>query len=149
MEMETQIERIARTRLEADELRRLRAHSKEITERMVKLDKILKDFKETFKEYLPLLDEAGIKYSAHFNDPRYEYQGSYIQFEMQRTDKQPHVAKIMGPKVLKMDFDNGMSYRYEYVPYNSRVNDGICGKSVYGNWPKKDLILFIYNGLFK
>ena len=145
--METQIEKIALTRLEAEELRRLRAHSKEITERMVKLDKILKDFKETFRDFLPLLDEAGIAYSAHFNS-NYEYAGSYILFERFIASEDPCeiIEGIKKPKTLKMDFYNGTSYRYEYVfnPHSDRY-----GTKCLGVWPKTDLILFIYKGLFK
>jgi len=145
--METQIERIARTRLEAEELRRLRAHSKEITERMVKLEKILKNFKETFKDFLPLLDEAGIIYSAHFNS-NYEYAGSYILFErlMPSEDPSEIIEGIKKSKTLKMDFYDGNSYRYEYV-FDQRGDRH--GTKCLGNWPKTDLILFIYNGLFK
>lgn len=147
MEMETQIEKIARTRLEAEELHRLRAHSKEITERIVKLEKILEDFKRTFKDVLPLLDEARITYSAHFNS-NYEYAGSYILFERQIPSEDPReiIEGVKKTRTVKMDFNNGISYRYEYV-FDPRGDHH--GTKCFGSWPVTELILFIYNGLFK
>lgn len=92
------------------------------------------EFKAGFAEEIPLLDEAGIKWAAHWQDPDYEFKGSYILFE---TDS----------KQLKMDFINRDAYRYEYVQhsldeYRNR------GTMVYGDWPKEDFIVWLDDQLF-
>lgn len=102
---------------------------KEKAEREAKLKEILKEFEIGFAEQLPLLSEANITYSAHFNT-KYENDGTYIEF-------------TRGDKSLKMDFSKRNLYRYEYTGKNR--NDF---RMTYGNWPKDDFILFIDKRLF-
>lgn len=86
---------------------------------------ICREFEIEFADQLPLLKESGINWSAHFNNNRYHYQGSYILFKKDG-------------KALKMDFNNKNSYRYEHVHPNTGV-----GRSVYENWNKDDFLIFI------
>ncbi len=96
--------------------------------------RILEDeFRVGFADEIPLLEEAGIKWSAHFQDPDYEFKGAYILFE--KDDKR-----------LKMDFASRGSYRYEYVPY-SLEEYAYRGSMVYGNWTKEEFILWIDENL--
>ncbi len=96
------------------------------------LSTLLEEFEIAFKDYLPLLEEAGITYKAELQDRRYKFKGSYIEFK--KDDK-----------ILRMDFNDKNSYRYEYVDYD---NSGIRrGNSVYGNWNQEDFIIFIDEGL--
>ena len=98
------------------------------TERAKQEKAILESFKSTFNDYIPMIEEEGIEISAHFKSV-WEYKGSYIQFR--KNDK-----------ILRMDYQNAMTYRYEYTK-----PDAGAGRSVYGTWPKEDLVLFIYEGL--
>jgi hypothetical protein len=92
---------------------------------------LLKDFEASFSNQLPLLIEAGIKWSAHFNDNHFHHKGSFIMF-------------THNGKELKMDFNGRKSYRYEYIPCTPGRR---IGKSVYGEWDKEDFILFIDENL--
>jgi hypothetical protein len=48
-----------------------------------------------------------------------------------------------------MDYHNRISYRYEHVPQPLNRDGIIAARSVMGNWPKEDFVMFIYHGLFK
>ena len=109
------------------------AASQEIqSERSAKMGFLLEEFEKGFKEQLPMLADAGIKWNARYNS-MYDHEGAYIQFRL-------------GEKTLKMDFGSATSYRYEYT---GRVGSGTHGCMVYGDWPKDDFIIFIYNNLIK
>lgn len=100
------------------------------SERKIKLDNLLQEFEIGFADYLSMLKEAGVSWSAHFNTA-WEHQGSYIKFKKEE-------------KELKMDFSTRDSYRYEYVGVLGRER---MGKMVYGNWSKEDFVLFINDNL--
>lgn len=147
--MEPKLVQIARSRIEKKEIRLLKEHSKQITKNLVELNGILEDFKETFRDYLPLLDEAGIEYNAYFNDNRYPgLYGSYIEFKrtVPSVDARDIVEGGKNTITLRMDFDHGKSYRYEHVVRGSSTRK--VGRSVYGEWPKEDIVMFLYGGLF-
>ncbi len=93
--------------------------------------KILQEFEIGFAKELPLLKDAGISYSAHYNS-QYDHEGTYIKF------------CFVGQE-LKMDFSARNSYRYEYT--GRRGEAGNYGRMVFGDWNKEDFILFIYTGL--
>ena len=90
---------------------------------------ILESFKSTFYDFIPMIEEEGIEISAHFYSA-YEYKGSYILFRK-------------GTSTLRMDYQNAISYKYEY----NHPDRNTIGRSVFGAWPKEDLILYIYDGL--
>ncbi|MDH6308082.1 hypothetical protein M2451_002601 [Dysgonomonas sp. PFB1-18] len=92
---------------------------------------ILEEFETAFAPELEILKESGVTWSAQHQDKRYSSQGFYIQFEREG-------------KILKMDFSNRHSYRYEHVPYSSNRT----GSMTYGSWSKEQFILFIHDGLF-
>lgn len=85
---------------------------------------ISREFEIGFASQLPLLEQAGINWSAHFNNNRYHYDGSYILFEKDG-------------KILEMDFLNSKSYKYEH-----EYPRGVSTKC-YGEWPKDDFLIFI------
>ncbi len=133
--MEPALVTIARARIEAEELRTLKARSKKITKDLVKDNKTLESFKEAFKEYIPMIEEAGVTCSAG------DIAGnSYIEFKrtVPRTMCVGDTDKV---KTIRMDYHSPVSYRYEYA------NRGYGTKTL-GAWPKEDIIMFIYNGLF-
>jgi hypothetical protein len=99
------------------------------SERKKKEEAILESFKSTFFDFIPMIEEEGIKISAHFKSA-YEYKGSFIQFQK-------------GDQLLRMDYQNAIQYRYEYT----NPDRDTIGRSVYGTWPKEDLILYIYDEL--
>jgi hypothetical protein len=96
-------------------------------ERDVKERAILDAFKAAFYEYIPLLEQELIIISAHYKSA-YEHYGSYIEFQK-------------GSYILKMDFNNCMSYRYEYTKPDQH------GSMVLSDWPKERFVIFIYNWL--
>lgn len=85
-------------------------------------------FELRFVDYLELLKNEGIEYSAKFHDNRYHHQGSFIEFKK-------------GEKRLRMDFSNANSYRYECP------SEGKYGTMVYGQWDFDRFILFIHDNL--
>ena len=128
--METEFTKIAakiRSERLADSLQHSDAAALRYQEEQLAL---LKQFEQAFGEELPLLHQAGIKCSAHWQDHRYGFKGSYILFELDGRE-------------LKMDFSSAKSYRYEFVPYGS----GRSGRMTYGEWPKDDFYLFIDENL--
>ncbi len=88
---------------------------------------LIEEFEIGFVQVLDMLKESGVSYSAHYQDPRYEHMGTYIQFEKE------------GLPPLKMDFNNRRSYRYEYVQYSTDR----YGTMTYGNWDMDKFILFL------
>jgi hypothetical protein len=99
------------------------------SERKKKEEAILESFKSTFFDFIPMIEEEGIVISAHFKSA-YEHKGSFIQF--QKVDR-----------VLRMDYLNAIQYRYEYT----NPDRDTIGRSVFGTWPKADLVLYIYDEL--
>jgi hypothetical protein len=79
-----------------------------------------------------MLAEEKIKWGAHLNS-QYEHEGSYISFHKDDF-------------VVKMDFSGGKSYRYEYT---GKRGGGNYGRSVFGDWPKEDFVVFIYTELIQ
>ncbi len=104
---------------------------KEQAEYKSRIKYYLNEFKIGFKDELPILKEAGIKYSAHFRDIRYEHMGVYILLKK-------------GKREIRMEFSSRTSYRYEYIP-----NGPHYGTHCFGNWPKEDFIVFVDKGLLK
>ncbi len=104
-------------------------------EREAEILNLLTEFEEGFKNEIPMLKEAGITYSAHFNTV-YAHQGAYILFKH-------------GLKELRMDFNNRISFRYEYTPWIRGLSERVMGRCVYGDWPKDEFILFIDEGLIQ
>lgn len=99
------------------------------------IERLQNEFEIGFKEQISLLNESGIKWSAHLNNDKYEDQGAYILFKK-------------GDKSIKMDFNNRVSYRYEYFPYS--LNEYASkGTMVFGDWDKDDFYLFIDEKLLK
>jgi hypothetical protein len=95
-----------------------------------KRDELRQMFLEGFKDIIPLLDDAEITFEAQFKDNDYpDLYGGHISFKYKGQE-------------LKMDFNTGISYRYEYSTKNDRN-----GRSVYGNWPHEDFIVWIYRNL--
>lgn len=87
---------------------------------------ITEQFRTAFLEYLPMMQEAGIKWSAHMQDRRYSSMGTFILFQKE------HV-------VARMDFSNAKSYRYEFVRHDQGY-----GTMVYDEWDKRRFALFLY-----
>jgi hypothetical protein len=97
--------------------------------RSQKEQSILESFKSTFYDYIPMIEEEGIVISAHFHSA-YDYKGSYVKFSKAGVE-------------LRMDYNDALSYRYEY---NNPDRNSI-GTSILATWPKEDLILYIYDKL--
>lgn len=87
------------------------------------------EFNIRFADALPLLKAEGITVSFHKQNKRYKHMGTYVQF-------------TKGAAILKMDFSNRSSYRYEYIPYQKGY-----GSACYGAWPLDRFYEFIYDGL--
>jgi len=87
-------------------------------------------FEKEFIDYLPMLKEAGIAWSAKMKFYPWIFQGVYIDFET-------------GLSHLHMDITTGGAYRYESPPL------GTNGKMVFGKWPKEDFVVWIYENLLK
>jgi len=99
------------------------------------VESLAQSFRDSFVHYLVMLKEAGIKWTAKFNDQRYiESSGGYIEF-------------VRGKKTLLMDFNSGTNYRYEYT--GSKLRPERTGTMVFDNWDKDMFVIFIYNGLIK
>lgn len=125
-DMETQIEKLAKEILLAREKARLERIQRINKERREREAKVLKLFMEEFKDYLPMLQEAGIAVTSdHKTDSGTEV---YIRFKK-------------GRRILRMDYSLSGTYRYEYT------NPGYGARGVYDKWDKEDFIMFIYEGL--
>jgi len=124
--METKIEKMAKEILLQREKARIEKIQEINKKRHEREEKLLEVFKEEFKDYLPMLQEAGIVVTPyHKTESGLDV---YIRFRM-------------GNRILKMDYTIDGTYRYEYT--NPREH----GRSVYGKWPKEDFIMFLYEGL--
>lgn len=88
-------------------------------------NRLFKAFETAFSTVLPLLKEAGISYSVHYQNERYFHMGTYILFATS-TD------------TLKMDFSGENSYRYEHVKY-----DHGYASMCYGKWDMDRFIVWI------
>lgn len=88
---------------EEQELKQKQEHLAKVKEH---LEDVEQEFRACFAQHLPLLEQHGIKWSAHLNSPHYHYihNGSYIEFEMDG-------------KCLKMDFRDKNNYQYKYTGY--------------------------------
>lgn len=106
---------------EAEALKLLREESELAT---------LEQFEAAFHDELPLLQEAGIKCSAHWNNERYEAYGKHIKF-------------VLGDKELKMDFESSTQYRYEHAWKGNRKRMTMR----LGAWDKDRFYIFIAEGL--
>jgi len=97
----------------------------------------IKQFEQRFEKFLPMFAADGITYKYHLKDPRYQYQGGYIEFKM-------------GKKKLRMDYDSSTDYRFEFNEYEGKRS----GQDIYWDWLNQEdgeerFILFITEGLIE
>jgi hypothetical protein len=123
----TKIEEIALKAKEKQAQDKAAQELRQEREKEEKLEKILQEFEKGFSKQLPLLEEAGITYSAQFKPFN---KGYCIHFEREHNS-------------VKMDFVSATSYRYEFGESDS------YNKFFYGEWDKEDFLVYLYDNLWK